>query len=115
MPVQLPSTDSGIRNVVSRIITSAMPSMPSRSLAPHALIHGRSKTACHPAAAGSKLHHRPIDSTNSATRTTSAIHRALPNEPSVTSASPGVSLPIASTTTAPTIGRSSSAGRIQSL
>ena len=48
MLVQLPSTASGMMNVVSSTIISAMPSMPSVKRTPHVGIHATSTAACQP-------------------------------------------------------------------
>src|SRR6476646_2912230 len=115
MLVQLPPTDNSMMNVVSRIIMTAMPSTPSVKRTPHDGIHGMSITDCHAAFAGSKLHHKPIETTNSIANVSSAMPRGLDAVPFTTS-SPSAALrraPWNQITAAPASGTIRSTGRIQ--
>src|SRR5687768_3846002 len=100
MLVQLPSTASGMRKVVSRIIITDMPSTPRRNVAPHCGIHDAAKLDCHTGPVGSYDHHSPAESTNSSRRTIRATIRGKVltgmRVPAVT-----VSLVAASPTTTP--------------
>ena len=112
MLVQLPKTVSGMMKVVSRIIISAMPSMPSVKRMPQVGIHCVSTAACHPVFAGLNDHQSPAETRNSTSRTKNAITRACPFDDSEPALLPEAS-PSTSSNTAPTSGMISSAGSTQ--
>src|SRR5215475_11591583 len=115
MLVQLPPTASSMMNVVSRIIITAMPSMPSVKRMPHDGIQLQSTTDCHPVCDGSKLHQSPSETMNSIAKVTSTMNHGIDAPPDVTS-SPGVvdvAAPPTQINTAPASGMASSARRTQ--
>src|SRR5947208_1413012 len=105
-------------DVVSRIIMSAMPSMPSVKRMPHDGIHDRSNAACHADTVGSNDHHSPIDTMNSTSSVMNAIHRGALAMPAAISSLPGATprrlgVGVSQMTAAPTTGIASSAGSTQ--
>src|SRR5262245_48374859 len=115
MLVQLPPIANSMMNVVSRIIMTAIPSTPTEKWTPHNGIQGTFSVDCQSLFDGSKLHHRPSDTTNSTANVISASILGVLAAPDATS-SPGgtdVAAPRAQMTAAPSSGIRSSAGRIQ--
>jgi hypothetical protein len=91
IPVQPPSIESGMRNVVSRIIITAIPSTPSVKRTPHCGIQRQSIVACIAVTLGSYDHHRPSETANSSSSVKNAMRRApsglrLPADPCAQSA-----------------------------
>src|SRR5262249_6825813 len=115
MLVQLPPTASSMMNVVSRIIITEMPSMPSVKRMPHDGIQGQSTTDCHPAGVGSKLHQSPSDTMNSIENVRSAMRGGIEAARDVASSRGGVeaAAPPIQISNAPTSGMTSSARRTQ--
>jgi hypothetical protein len=114
MLVQLPSTASTIVSVVSRIITRAIPSMPTSNITPHDGIHGIVNRACHASLAGSNDHHRPTETTNSSRSVTNAIILGTAARPEATSSvTAGSRVPrpdVTSSASVPRSGNPSNAG-----
>jgi hypothetical protein len=115
MLVQLPSTDSSMMKVVRSTIMSAIPSMPIVKRMPHDGIQAKSTTDCHAVVAGSKLHHRPTETTNSMAKKSSASMRGVEATPLATSSPGGRSrlTPCPQIAAAPSSGIRRSAGSTQ--
>ena len=112
--VQLPSTASGMMNVVSSTIIDAIPSTPTRNPTPQSVIHGRSTIACIPPSAGSSDHQRPSDTAKSTRKKASAMFRAADICWCAASRFPTVA-PCSQRSSAPTRGIARSAGSTQRL
>src|SRR5262245_44446215 len=88
MYCQLPSTLIGMSRVVSRTITSEMPSIPTRYEMPQSGIQGAFETSCSVPREGSSAHQSPRESTNSTTVTRRAVHLADDSGPRSTGTTP---------------------------
>jgi len=96
MYAKLPRMASGIVNVVSSTMNSEMPSIPTLYAIPNDGIHGAANRNCMVLSPGSNVHHRPSETTNSTSATTSATCFAR-------------AAGAASTRSAPTTGKTKSA------
>src|ERR1043166_6008826 len=117
MLVQPPSTASSMMKVVSSTIIAAMPSTPIVNRIPQLGIQGLSTTADQ-SAEGSTLHQRPSETTNSTTKVAIATMRGNAALPEATSSPEGSWRPVTpriQMTSAPMMGMTNSAGRIQLL